>query len=65
MAISSTNLTSLHSFIDTLKASEENLDRHSVIEGAIYEVQGRLNQAGLEYEDWDEMKSAAETYYDL
>lgn len=63
MAIQTQNLTSLHSFLDAFKA--EGIERHEAVVGAVYEVQGRLNRDGFEYEDWDEMKAAAEARYDL
>lgn len=63
MAISTQNLNSLYSFLDAFKA--EGIEKHAAVEGAVYEVQGRLNRDGFEYEDWDEMKAAAEARYDV
>ena len=63
MAIAAENLTSLHSFVDKFK--QQGIERGKAAIGAVYEVQGRLNRDGLAYEDWEEMRAAAETRYDL
>lgn len=63
MAIAAENLTSLYSFVDSFK--EQGIKKSEATIGAVYEVQGRLNRDGLAYEDWEEMRAAAEARYDV
>lgn len=63
MAIAAENLNSLYSFVDKFK--EQGIERGEAAIGAVYEVQGRLNRDGFDYEDWEEMRAAAEARYDV